>query len=301
MRKTEPVRPTNEMTPTYRMIAIDLDGTLLSPTGKVTARTKAAVHRALDAGLLVCFATGRSWTESRTVLEAVDHYDTAVFVGGAMVVDTKKQVMLHRTMMEPELARQLCGFLETRGHAAMALQDPNASGGVDYLVSKSVALNPATQVWMDVTDAQVRPTDGLSDYGHEHTVRVGTVAAPHAVATLKQALADQFAERIFCQSIFVQAYDVDVLEVFDPSVNKWEGIKHVAARHGIDPSQIIAVGDDVNDLHMIQHAGLGVAMGNGRPEAKALAKRIIGSNKDDGLAEFLEELVASGAVEKLRE
>ena len=69
----------------YRMIVIDLDGTLLSPSGQVTPRVRAAVHRALGAGLLICFATGRNWTESRDVLEALNYYPTAVFVGGAMV------------------------------------------------------------------------------------------------------------------------------------------------------------------------------------------------------------------------
>src|SRR3954468_24791729 len=114
--------------PKYRMIAIDLDGTLLSPQGKVTERAKAAVHRALRAGLLVCFATGRNWTESRTVLDAVEHYDTAVFVGGAMVIDTKQRVTLHRTMMQPPLAAAVCGVLESLGHAALALQDTGTAG-----------------------------------------------------------------------------------------------------------------------------------------------------------------------------
>src|SRR6478735_177514 len=100
----------------YRMIAIDMDGTLLSPTGTVTERTKAAVQQCLSAGLLVCFATGRNWTESRTVLDAVAHYDTAVFVGGAHVVDTKQEVTLHRTMMEPTLAADVCRELESSGH-----------------------------------------------------------------------------------------------------------------------------------------------------------------------------------------
>src|SRR6266446_1832263 len=104
----------------YRMIAIDLDGTLLSPAGQVTPRAKAAIHRALDAGLLVCFATGRNWTESQDVLDAVNHYPTAVFVGGAMLVDTGQRVTLHRTMMEPGLAARVCGFLEEAGQAAMA-------------------------------------------------------------------------------------------------------------------------------------------------------------------------------------
>jgi hydroxymethylpyrimidine pyrophosphatase-like HAD family hydrolase len=70
----------------------------------------------------------------------------------------------------------------------------------------------------------------------------------------------------------------------------------VARRHDIDPSQIIAIGDDVNDVPMISRAGLGVAMGNARPEVQAIAKRVIGHNKDEGLAVFLEELVEQHTV-----
>lgn len=278
------------------MIAIDLDGTLLSPTGQVTPRTKNAVQGALSAGLLVCFATGRNWTESRTVLDAVAHYGTAVFVGGAMVIDTDKRVTLHRTLMEPSLAQAVCAFLETSGHAALALQD-GGSAGVDYLVTGEVALDAATRQWMTVTEAEVHPVPRLGAYGHPHTVRVGICSAPAEVQRVKQRLIDQFGERILVQSLFVPSYDVEVLEVFDPAVNKWEGLLHVARHHEIDPSQIVAIGDDINDVPMVRGAGLGVAMGNARPEVIAVADRVIGTNHEEGLAVFLEELVAQHAVE----
>lgn len=282
----------------YRMIAIDLDGTLLSPSGEVTPRAKQSVRRALDAGLLVCFATGRNWTESKTVLEAVEHYDSAVFVGGAMVVDTKRQVVLHRMMMQPDLARELCGHMEAAGHAVLALQDTGAAG-FDYLVTGDIAVNDPTRHWMRVTAAKIVSVPRLADHPHPHTVRVGIVAPPAEAAKVQWSLNEHFRDRIVCHSLFVPAYDVEVLEVFDPAVNKWEGVKLVAQRHGIGESQIVAIGDDVNDLPMIRHAGLGVAMGNARPEVLAVAKRVIGSNADEGLAAFLEELVESHAVEPL--
>ncbi len=137
---------------TYKMIAIDLDGTLLSPTREVTPRTKAAIHRALEAGLLICFATGRNFTESQTVLDAIEHYDSAVFVGGAMVIDTRQRVTLHRTLMDPALARELCQFFESRGEAALALQDTQAAGA-DYLVSTRFEQHPTNDKWFKTTDA----------------------------------------------------------------------------------------------------------------------------------------------------
>jgi Cof subfamily protein (haloacid dehalogenase superfamily) len=285
----------NDQDKRYRLVAIDLDGTLLGPGGKVTEVTRLAVRRALEAGLLICFATGRNWTESKAVIDAVEHYGTAVFVGGAMVIDVEKQVTLHRTMMRPTLARELCGFLEAAGHAPCALQDTQAAG-VDYLVSADVELDEATRHWIEVTDAVVQRVKGLAHHGHEHTIRVGICSAPTEVRRVRDDLIGRFGEQVICHNLFVPAYDVEVLEVFDPAVNKWEGILHVARHHGIEASEIIAVGDDVNDLPMIQGAGLGVAMGNARPEVLAIADRVIGRNDEDGLAAFLDELVERHTV-----
>jgi len=280
----------------YRMIAIDLDGTLLAPDGSVSPRAKAAIHKALAAGLLVCFATGRNYTESRMVLDAVEHYSTAVFVGGAMVIDTKHGKTLHRMGMQPQLAREICGVFESLGHAALALQD-TALAGVDYLATADVKLDAATSQWMEVTAAKIKRISGLARHAHEHTIRVGIVASPLDIARVRQIIQERFGERVICQSLLVPSYDVEVLEVFDPAVNKWEGLLQVARTHGIEPAQIVAIGDDVNDLTMIKSAGLGVAMGNAKPEVLAAAKRVIKRNDQDGLAEFLEELVATHAVE----
>jgi Cof subfamily protein (haloacid dehalogenase superfamily) len=278
------------------MIAIDLDGTLLSPRGHVTERTRAAVHLVLGKGILVCFATGRNWTESKLVLDAVGHYDTAVFVGGAMVVDTRRQVTLHRTLMQPALAAEVCGFFEKQGHAALALQDTDETG-LDYLISENFPLPLAVETWMRVAAKVTHRVPNLGGYPHDHTVRVSVVAEPNETTRLVAQLVELFGSRIVHHSIALMSFGVNVLEVFDPAVNKWQGLLHVAAAHGIDPGDIIAIGDDVNDLPMIRNAGLGVAMGNAHPEVQAAARRVIGRNDEDGLARFLEELVIEHEVE----
>jgi len=246
----------------------------------------------------VCFATGRNWTESRAVLEMVGHHHHAVFAGGAMVIDTAQEVTLHRTGVDPDLAREVCRVLEENGHAVLALQDTGAAG-VDYLVSDEIDLNAETVHWMSVTAAKVHHVARLAQYSHEHTIRLGIVAAPDRAAIVHEKLIARFGERVFVQRLFVPTAQVDVLEIFDPAVNKWEGILHVARRHEVEPTQIIAIGDDVNDLPMLTQAGLGVAMGNARDEIKAAAKKVIGHNRDDGLAAFLEELVAQHSVQPI--
>jgi len=125
--------------------------------------------------MLVCFATGRNWTESRTVLDTVAHYDTAVFAGGAIVIDTKQEVILHRQMVDPQLARDICRVLEESGHAVLALQDTEEAG-VDYLISDEVPVNGETMHWMSVTSAKVHHVARLSEYSHQHTL--GSASSP---------------------------------------------------------------------------------------------------------------------------
>ena len=282
----------------YKMIAVDLDGTLLSPSGQVTPRTKSAVHRALDAGLLICFATGRNFTESQAVLDAVAHYDPAVFVGGAHIIDTRTRLTLHRTLMDGQLARDLCRFFESHGHAALALQD-RSTAGVDYLATRDFDLNAATDRWLKINRATVHRTADLAQHPHDHTIRVGIVAPAKAARPVYDELRQAFGARVVAHCLFTPD-GLGIVEAFDPSVNKWQGILHVARRHNVEPRQIIAVGDDVNDLSMIQNAGLGIAMGNACPELLQSADQVIGRNDGDGLAIFLEELLAPAAASPAR-
>ena len=272
------------------MFAIDLDGTLLSPSGLVTARTKEAVGAIVRAGGRVCFATGRNVTESRAVIESVDHFDAAVFVGGALVVDMRRRETLKRTLMKPELARELSEFFESHGHAALALQDTHTAG-VDYLASEQFDLHGNTETWLKATRSSLNRVADLAGHAHDHTMRVSIVADIEPGKKVQNELRRAFGERIMSHS-FVSIFNgVAVVEAFDPSVSKWQGISHVAEVHGVKPEEIVAVGDDVNDVAMVSRAGLGVAMGNACPELIETADRVIGKNADDGLAAFLEEMV----------
>ena len=254
----------------YRMIAIDLDGTLLSSLGQVSPRVRSAVHSAMAAGVVICFATGRNLTESRWILDAVGYHGPGVFVGGAMVMDPAANVTLQRTIMAPALAAEVCGAMEKLGHAVLALQDREA------------VLNAATERWMAATRSTLSRVASLGDYKHQYTLRVGIVAEPPQIIEVSDMLRQRFARRIVSHYLTVPSTGVEVLEIFDPQVSKWQGVLRVAQSHGIGPEQIVAVGDDVNDL----------AMGNARRELREAARRVIGTNDEDGLALLLEELVA---------
>lgn len=275
----------------YQMIVIDLDGTLLMPDGSVTARNAQAVRSAAAAGYRICFATGRSYTESRAVIREVGVLAEGVYVGGAMVIDAHREKTLHRTTMHPELAADVCRTFESLGHAALAMQD-TCEAGFDYLITSSIKQHPATVRWLSRLKMGVQYVPSLADFGHRHTLRVGICCSVGDSLAIVPQMKDRYGDRTMMHHLLVPGMDCEVLEVFDPTVNKWSGVSYVAKLHGIAAEQIVAIGDDMNDAPMIQNVGLGVAMGNAREALKPLADRVIGQNTDDGLAVFLEELTA---------
>lgn len=278
----------------YRMIVIDLDGTLLLPDGSVTARTAQAVRSAASAGYRICFATGRSLTESRDILHQVGVLTECVFVGGAMVIDTRSEQTLHHTAMHPVLAADVCRTFESLGHAALAMVDI-CQQGVDYLITGAIATHPATNRWLARLNMSVRYVPSLADFQHDSTLRVAICCSIGDSTTLMPVLREHYGHRTMLHNLLVPGMDCEVLEVFDPAVSKWNAVMQIAEMHGVKAEQIIAIGDDFNDLPMLQNAGLGIAMGNAREGLKPFAHRVIGSNTDDALAVYLDELVAGKA------
>lgn len=279
----------------YRLIALDLDGTTLNRAGRVSPRTRDSIRALIDRGVHVCFATGRNFTESRSVLEQVGHHDHAVFVGGAHVVDTAAHTSLSVKPIEPSLAREVCRDLEEMGHAVLALQDHFATG-FDYFITEGAQIDAETAKWIEITQGKVRLHSDLRDINHTQTLRLSIVSQPEESQEVSRKISEKYGPRVMMHSIEVKSQNLELVEVFDAGVNKWEGIKFIANARQIPGHQIIAVGDDINDLAMLSQAGLGVAMANAHPKAKQSAKHHIGHHAEDGLAIFLEQLLAEDRV-----
>ncbi len=274
------------------LFGIDLDGTLLNPSGAVSDRTKNAVHALLHAGHKVAFATGRNYIEARGIFDIMEHQDLAVLVSGAVVVDTRSKQTIHCETMDPTLAGELCAAIERLGHAAVALQNRQHTGR-DYVVSADPQLHDALGSWLALSDQVLTTSANLSDEDHTHTFRVSTVLEYAEAAKLKLAIEKQFAGRAYVHGIIVASEGVEIIEMFDRHVNKWLGLSRVADLHGVPHERIVAIGDDMNDIAMIRNSPFGTAMGNARTEVKEVAKQVIGSNIDDGLAVFLEDWLQS--------
>lgn len=282
----------------YRMLGLDLDGTLLTKAGDLSVQNIDAVARAMDAGVLVVPCTGRAWRESRMIVDQLPAIEVGVFVGGAAVSRIRDGVTVDLAAFDPSLAMQLVEHLADFPEAVLAYQDL-ARAGCDYMVTGRGRLTPNTQWWFDVTQAVVRECREPTLADLHHTMRVGLVAPGVRIRPAEAVLAQTFLGKVLVHSFeAVQTPDpmenVHVLEIFPAGVDKWRGLQWVAQQHGIATHEIAVIGDEINDIAMIRAAGCGIAMGNAIDVIKDAADHVTLTCDQHGVAHAIDQLL-SGA------
>lgn len=286
--------------PPIDALAIDLDGTLLGPDGRVSQRNIDAVARARDAGITVLICTGRGLAESRRALDAIDQRDPVVVAGGSIVADPTTAATLRRATIHTDIVRAATDIFHTHRSPALVLKDP-AELDYDYLVLESEhrhPVDPTTRWWFGEHALRVRTGLHTHDDEHpEHTVRVGMCAVGDISAKAARDAERQLGASIVMHDFAaVHPHDhtaeiVHILELFNPDATKWGGIEWICAQRGLDPARTAAIGDEINDLTMIQNAGLSIAMGNAKPLIKQTAHHHTATNADHGVAHAIDNIL----------
>ncbi|MEM1211979.1 MAG: HAD hydrolase family protein [Planctomycetota bacterium] len=265
----------------YRLLGVDLDGTLLQRDGSVSAADLEAIVAAQAAGCLVVPCTGRGWRESRVPLRVVEGLGPGVFNTGAAVMDLRTGHGIDTAVMEPGLVLELIEFLRPLPQAVMVYMDHNRAG-VDFVVSGDGKILPKADAWFEANDIRWREVREPTAEDVHHALRVGLVAEGEEALRLEEKLMSNFRGRVHVHAFAgVPTASKDdyiyIAEVFAAGVNKWRGLTVLADKQGIPHDRIAGIGDEINDLAMLEHAACGVAMANAVERAKAVADYEAGS------------------------
>ena len=270
---------------TVRMIATDLDGTLLHSDGTVSARSRRAIESAARAGVVVVFVTGRPPRWLTEVADATGHTGIAVSANGAVLYDLHTaQILQAHTMSPPELAALTADLRAAFPPVHFAVEYGDGFGAEPEYVH-DWQINPHL-------DRQGKPMTAPL------TGDLATIIDKPAVKLLAKdrgADADEFvasADRLLAgRATVTHSSTFGLLEIAAPGVTKATGLAEVAARAGIDAAEVVAVGDMPNDVPMLRWAGRSFAVANAHPAARAAAGDVIGSNDDDAVAILIESLL----------
>ena len=266
----------------YKLVALDIDGTIRSNDYPLSDRTRQTIARVMDAGAVVTLATGRMFRSALRATSELDIKSPIVSFQGANVADPATGKVLWHCPLAPSMARAALDALIPWGLEVMAYHGDR--GYVTELTSWAEAYGPRNQT-------EVSVVGDLKNLASKELTRLVVVGDEGDIERLEAELIARFDS-----ALYVTRSLPHFCEILHPESGKDKALAWLCEYLGIHPDQTMAFGNGYNDVRMLGWASLGVAIGGAVPEALAVADRVAPPIEEDGAAQVLEELLDTGLI-----
>ncbi len=298
-----------------RLIAIDLDGTLLNSSGRVSPRNLAALQLAESSGIEVVISTGRRHSFAMHVLRDLNlHHASAVVSSNGTVIRTIGSELIHRTHLPLSTARWLCSHLDAYRNTLVLTFDLTGPDGDDsrgaLVVQHLDDLHSSIGRWMRANEryiAQVSPIEDALQPGANPPIQMmlcgpidrmqeaEALLSQHPLVTAVGGQESPQAEVALHRTTYPET-DLTLLDILPAGSSKASALEHLAQLRGLTPPDIFAIGDNWNDVAMLRLAGHAALMSNAPDDLKALASTsgwtLVPSNNEDGVAVAIESVLS---------
>ncbi len=292
------------MHPPVRLVAIDMDGTLLPTlTHTVGERNAQALRAAQAAGITVAIATGRRPAYTVPLLEGLGlRADTPLIASNGAVICMLGGETIDRCHMNARVARGLCGLLRPFGTVVFTFHRP---GRGELVLENLEQAHGRIAMWVEVNQNAievVKPLELALVDGADPIQGMAAGSMDRMKEAEKALKASEWRDACECVRTEYPARDLSILDLLPPGISKGWALERLASRLGVDRKETMAIGDNWNDAGMLEWAGQGIVMANAAPELRTLAKtrgwKQAPSNDDDGVAVVLEAALAKTAAAK---
>lgn len=270
----------------YKLLCTDMDGTLLNDNKEISERNKNAIKLANEKGLKIVVCTGRMFNSANFYADMIEVKTPIISANGAFIREKDRNEVIYKNILGKENCKAILKILKKHG-IYINFHSPNS------IFSNKMAYS--TKIYSDMN--KFLPKDSQIDINivtdweevfekHEDSI-VKCIAIDENLEKIKEAK----KEMLELEGVeVVSSYDNN-FEIMAKGVSKGRGVEILAGFYNLKPEEIICIGDNENDLSMIEYAGLGVAMGNGSEEVKNKADYVTDSNNEDGVAKVIEKFV----------
>ena len=262
----------------YKLIAADMDGTLLNDDSVLTPRTKSAIAEAVKAGIIFVTATGRPMCASEEVNALFDLDMPFIVFNGVKAVLGKSKKTLFSSSLELGYAKQIYEIGTARDIAVIM-----------WTLEETLRVScdsSATRDYRKISGAGLNIIDDIEEYGKSGIAKMMWIDEPDKIKIYRGEMAEIFEGKVNCY-----ASRPMFLEFVNEQSSKGAALREIGKLYGIDKGEMIAIGDSDNDISMLEYAGLGVAMANASDEVKSVCQHIAPSNNEDGVAEVIEKII----------
>ena len=264
----------------YKLLVLDIDGTLTNSQGVITQATIDAIHRVQAFGVKVVIASGRPTAGIYRVAEQLGLAEFGGYIlsfNGGRVVEYPSGETLFASTFSRELIPTL--YELSKGRATIMSYEDN------FIVSENPD-DQYAQIEIGITKMDVRKVDSFVDYIQFDPNKCLIVGEPERLVEIEAQINGEHAESLSAYRSFPY-----FLEVVPLGIDKAESIGFLLKQLGLSREEVVAIGDGYNDQTMIEFAGLGVAMANGQPRVRDAADYVAPSNDEDGVVEVINKFI----------
>jgi Cof subfamily protein (haloacid dehalogenase superfamily) len=264
--------------PAPKLVAFDLDGTLIGRDLVISQRVRDSVARMQAAGIRGCLVTGRMYRAAVPFARELDLEAPIVCYQGAAVIDPVTDEVLRHSALGNAVVRELIAATEADGmHLQLYRND-------EYYTQ---ARNRFSDLYAALAKTEPVVVPSLRDtFAYSDATKAVVVADPPDAERYARKLREQLASKAY-----VTRSLPEFVEVLDPSVDKGDALAFVAGRLGVRMENVVAIGDSWNDAPLLRAAGFGVAMGSAPDELREIAAAVVGDVAHDGVAEAIDAYV----------
>ena len=288
----------------YKLVAIDLDGTLLNSFGKKKKKTRKALKQIKNNGVEVVLASGRpiSSTESLALELGVDNY--LISGNGAAVYDIKKQKIVYDRFLTKKQVIEIADICEQNSFFYnVYTEDEVIANSLNYNV---LFYHKENVKKIEEKRTHINVVQNIREYieqsGKERFLKITVCdeskfifSSIMRILKAVEGIDVLDVEYMSRKKIKDGTEDVDIqyfyTEITNHNVNKWNSIEYLLNKLKIKKEEVMAIGDNVNDKEMIVNSGLGVVMGNSNPKMKEIADVVVADNNSDGVYEAIKKYI----------
>jgi len=260
-----------------RLVALDLDGTLLDSSSVLVPGAKEAVRRVLEKGVGVTLATGRMFRSALPFARELGIDLPLIVYNGALIKDPESGEILWQKLLPLEVATSL--VLKARAYNLAFNVYINDELLVEDVRSENITYSQQARVPLNRVDDMLRVLN-------TEPLKFVAVHQGPELDLLEEEVRRDLGDRVYITRSFPH-----YLEIINPEASKAKGLALLAASRGISPAEVMVIGDSFNDVDMFRYAGLAVAMGNAPPDVRAHADYVTGTNDEGGVAEALTRFI----------
>ncbi len=288
----------------YKLIAMDLDGTLLNSYGEISKNNKEAIKKAIKMGIDIVLASGRMPSAIKSFSDEIRSNRYIIAGNGTLIYDTKDEKIIYDKFMEKEKVLNIIKICEDNSiYYSIYTENSIITKSLNYNVLyyqyenskkpeyKKTKINIVKDVYKYIDEINTMPILKMTICDNNKIIFDGIIRKLRKIQNIHVLDIEHMSRKVIKTGTKDVGIDYFYTEISNLGANKWNALKVVMEKLEVKPEEVMTIGDNINDKEMIENAGLGVVMRNSALNAMGIGKSTISDNNSSGVAEAIEKYI----------